>query len=81
MGFPPAETERIEKFFIKIGLPVSLVSTEIRSVDSLVLAMQNDKKTLAGIPRFVLVPHIGEAKFGCQVPESLLRKSIEEFIR
>jgi 3-dehydroquinate synthetase len=36
--------------------------------------MAVDKKTVGGLPKFVLADRLGHAVFGCEVPEELLEE-------
>jgi 3-dehydroquinate synthetase len=65
------ESARIEKLLEGLSLPVGapkLPWTKIRA------AMAVDKKTVGGLPKFVLADRIGHVEFGCEVPEKLLEE-------
>lgn len=65
------ESARIEKLLAGLALPVNapkLPWAEIRA------AMAVDKKTVGGLPKFVLADRIGHVEFGCEVPEKLLEE-------
>jgi 3-dehydroquinate synthase len=68
-GLSGQESARIEQLLAALGLPVGappLPWQEIRA------AMAVDKKTVGGLPKFVLADRIGHVEFGCKVPEALL---------
>jgi 3-dehydroquinate synthase len=70
-GFPVKDVTRIEKLLQKLHLPIkegNLTWQEIRA------PMEVDKKTVGGIPKFVLADRIGHVEFGCEVPEKLLEE-------
>ncbi len=68
-GLPEADVARLEKLLVALGLPVrapGLAWTDLRA------AMKLDKKSEAGVPRFVLLKQLGESLSGCAVPEDVL---------
>jgi len=68
-GLPEEEAGRIEAIFAKAELPVrapDLGWTQLRK------AMEVDKKTESGLPKFVLTRQIGSADFGIPVDERIL---------
>jgi 3-dehydroquinate synthase len=68
-GLSMEESERIEKLMVALKLPVAahgLAWSDLRA------AMAVDKKTVGGLPKFVLTDRIGHAEFGCEVPEQLM---------
>jgi len=70
-GLSVEESARIEKLLTSLKLPVSaseLAWKELRA------AMAVDKKTLGGLPKFVLADRIGHVEFGCEVPEALMEE-------
>jgi 3-dehydroquinate synthetase len=70
-GLSVEESERIEKLCVALNLPVAapgLVWDDLRA------AMAVDKKTIGGLPKFVLTDRIGHVDFGCEVPEELLKE-------
>jgi 3-dehydroquinate synthase len=70
-GLSVEESARIEKLLTGLSLPVSapgLVWKDIRA------AMTVDKKTVGGLPKFVLTDRIGHVELGCEVPEKLLEE-------
>lgn len=70
-GLPSGDSARIEKLIASLELPAGapgLAWKEIRA------AMAVDKKSVGGLPKFVLADRIGHAEFGCDVPEALLEE-------
>jgi 3-dehydroquinate synthase len=68
-GFPVDDAARIEKLLVGLGLPVGGPPLPWKALRA---AMEVDKKTVGGLPRFVLTRRMGCAEFGCEVPEALL---------
>jgi 3-dehydroquinate synthase len=58
-GLDAADVARIESALVAHALPVRLM--EPLSLSGLLAAMTRDKKVRAGLPRFVVLAHIGEA--------------------
>lgn len=72
-GFPEADANRLARLLTRLGLPVTapgLTWAPLRR------AMAVDKKSTLGKLKFVLAKRIGEAGFGCEVPEDLLEKTL-----
>jgi 3-dehydroquinate synthase len=70
-GLPVEDAERIEKLLVALKLPLAapgLVWSDLRR------AMAVDKKTVGGLPKFVLADRIGHVEFGCEVPEELMEE-------
>ncbi len=70
-GFSAEDAERIEKLMVALKLPVvapGLLWGDLRTV------MAVDKKTVGGLPKFVLADRIGHVEFGCDVPEELMEE-------
>ena len=70
-GLSVEESERIEKLLVALKLPVAapgLAWSDLRA------AMAVDKKTVGGLPKFVLTDRIGHVDFGCEVPEELMEE-------
>jgi 3-dehydroquinate synthase len=68
-GLPAADVARLKQLLVNLGLPVcapGLAWADLRA------AMQLDKKSQGGVPRFVLLKQLGEAVTGCAVPEDVL---------
>ena len=43
-------------------------------------AIRADKKSIGGIPRFVLLEGVGKPKVGCKVDEQIVNKVLDEII-
>lgn len=70
-GLTPADCGRIEKMFADLGLPVNAPEyswTDLRT------ALSVDKKTVGGMPRFVLAAEIGTVSIGNEIPEDLMQQ-------
>ena len=70
-GFPAQDADRLRGLLRALRLPTgpeggALPWKTVRA------AMDTDKKSQGGLPRFVLVERLGAAVFGCEVPESVL---------
>jgi 3-dehydroquinate synthase len=70
-GLSPVECDRIEKIFMDLGLPVKAPEY---SWPDLRNALSVDKKTVAGLPRFVLASRIGTVSIGNEIPEALMEQ-------
>ena len=68
-GLSQAECLRIEQMFKDLELPVNAPGYPW---DDLRVALAVDKKTVAGMPKFVLVSEIGTASIGNEIPEALM---------
>ncbi|WP_222847282.1 3-dehydroquinate synthase [Pontiella desulfatans] len=68
-GLSKEETERIEQIFKALGLPVTAPGLEWPALRE---ALTVDKKTIGGMPKFVLASEIGAVTFGNEVPEALM---------
>jgi 3-dehydroquinate synthase len=68
-GLPSAVAHRIEKLFVLAGLPVKAPDLNWSQLRK---AMGVDKKSTAGLPRFVLAKSIGSVEFGVPVEEKIL---------
>ena len=68
-GLSVEESERIEKLMVALKLPVTALGLEWGDLRT---AMAVDKKTVGGLPKFVLADRIGHVDFGCEVPEKLM---------
>lgn len=77
VGLPPSDAERIEKLLVKLGLPVK---PEHANWEDVRRAMSADKKTRGAQLRFVLAKKIGEAVYGCEVPEETLKQTWSEMV-
>jgi 3-dehydroquinate synthase len=76
LGLPALEVGRIEKIFVRAGLPVQ-IKLNPASRKKLFAAMLLDKKVSAGEVKFVLAKKIGEVVWGQKVSTAL----IEEVLR
>ncbi len=77
-GLPAAERDRLVALLARLGLPVRLAALADGTAPAalwpaLTRAMTSDKKTVGGVPRFVLAERIGHAATGCVVEEAVLR--------
>ncbi len=72
---PEADCRRIETIFADLKLPVRAPEY---SWPDLRAALSVDKKTVGGMPKFVLVSEIGKSSFGNAVPEALMEKLWKE---
>ncbi|WP_372797358.1 3-dehydroquinate synthase [Pontiella sp.] len=70
-GLSPAEADRMEKLFVDLKLPVRAPGLEWPKLRE---ALAVDKKTVGGMPKFVLASEIGRVSFGNDVPEELMEK-------
>lgn len=70
-GFPATDARRLEDLLRAYGLPTDWrTAPGATSWADLRALMAKDKKTLDGMPRFVLADGLGRAVFGCSVPEA-----------
>jgi 3-dehydroquinate synthase len=76
-GFPAKDAERIEKLFVRAGLPVSMNLTARRQT-ALIEAMRLDKKVRDGQIRFVLAHQIGHVEPGHKIPSEWIRDVLAE---
>lgn len=70
-GLSQTECDRIEKIFADLGLPVNAPKyswTDLRA------ALSVDKKTVGGMPRYVLASNIGTVSIGNEIPEELMEQ-------
>ena len=79
MGLPEKDAQRIEKLFLRAGLPMN-VRLNQRQQERLVNAMKLDKKVSSGEIKFVLARRIGEVKFGQKVPAASIEKVLSSSI-
>jgi 3-dehydroquinate synthase len=66
-GLPAEESARIEKLFVRAGLPVG-IKLPARRQTALIEAMRLDKKVSDGQTRFVLARRIGQVEAGHKIP-------------
>ncbi|MDB6025149.1 MAG: 3-dehydroquinate synthase [Verrucomicrobiales bacterium] len=74
-GLSPKEVQRIDVLFQRAGLPtkINLNSTQRQK---LFAAMRLDKKVSQGEIKFVLAERIGSVKWGQQVPQEAIERSL-----
>lgn len=70
-GLSAEESARIEKMLARLSLPLGVAGMEWKDIRA---AMAVDKKTVGGLPKFVLADRIGHVEFGYEVPEKLLEE-------
>ncbi len=73
LGLPAGDVERIEKLFIRAGLPVKIKLNPARR-KKLFAAMLLDKKVSGGEVTFVLAEKIGKVIWGQRVPTKLIEE-------
>ncbi|MDF7824136.1 3-dehydroquinate synthase [Pontiellaceae bacterium B12227] len=70
-GLSQEDCERIEKIFQALELPVTAPGLEWPALRE---ALSVDKKTVGGMPKFVLISEIGKSSIGNELPEDLMGK-------
>jgi 3-dehydroquinate synthase len=70
-GLSQPECDRIEQIFHKLELPVSAPGYQWEKLRS---ALSVDKKTVGGMPKFVLVSEIGKSSIGNEIPEDRMEQ-------
>jgi 3-dehydroquinate synthase len=70
-GLSVNESARVENLLAGLHLPVKGLSLEWADLRT---AMAVDKKTVGGLPKFVLTDRLGHVEFGCEVPEKLMEE-------
>jgi 3-dehydroquinate synthetase len=70
-------TERLRRLLARFGLPTA---PERWLVSDLVEAMRSDKKALAGRMRFILPRRLGEVALFDDIPETEVRRVLEEAV-
>lgn len=73
LGLSPAEVLRIEKLFVRAGLPVKIKLSPAQK-KKLFAAMLLDKKVSGGEVKFVLAQKIGKVVWGQKVPTALIEE-------
>lgn len=73
LGLSPADVGRVEKFFVRSGLPVKIKLDAARR-KKLFAAMLLDKKVSGGEVTFVLAQKIGKVVWGQKVPTALIHQ-------
>ncbi len=70
-GLSQADCDRIERIFRALELPVN---APVYNWSNLRAALAVDKKTVGGMPKFVLVSEIGKFSIGNEIPEALMEQ-------
>jgi 3-dehydroquinate synthase len=70
-GLSPTESERIEHLFQALELPVKAPQYHWSDLRT---ALSVDKKTVGGMPKFVLVPTLGKSPIGNEIPEETMER-------
>jgi 3-dehydroquinate synthetase len=73
LGLPSGDVERIEKLFIRAGLPTQIKLNPAQR-KKLFSAMKLDKKVSAGEIKFVLAKRIGKVAWGQKVSPALIEE-------
>jgi len=76
LGLPSADVMRIEKLFVRSGLPVQIKLNSAQRT-KLSAAMKLDKKVSGGEVKFVLAQKIGKVVWGQQVPAALIGQALD----
>jgi len=76
-GLSAGDRDRIRNLLARLGLPVCFVKNP-PDWNGLRRAMAVDKKTLGGLPRFVLAGRIGSVVLGCEIPEDVMAGALGE---
>jgi 3-dehydroquinate synthase len=76
-GLPQNDVARIADVFRRAGLPVS-VELDSRDQAKLFAAIRLDKKVSGGEIKFVLAERIGKVVWGQNVPEDLIRETLQK---
>lgn len=77
LGLPTDDAGRIEKLFVRAGLPAKIRLDAARR-KRLFSAMKLDKKVSGGEVKFVLAVKIGKTTWGHPVPEGLIHKVLDQ---
>ena len=75
-GLDAAASNRIRNMLSELGLPIRLPQGV--AWERLRAVMSTDKKAERQIPHFVLAEAIGSVRFGCEVPEDILKTVYRE---
>jgi len=70
-GLPQADCDRMEKMFQALELPVRAPECEWGALRA---ALAVDKKTVGGMPKFVLASEIGKVSIGNEISEDLMEQ-------
>lgn len=71
--------EKIVSLLKKYKLPINLNKKDITK-NVILEHMKKDKKSIDGVPLFVLLEGIGNAKTGCIVPKNIIDETLEEIL-
>jgi 3-dehydroquinate synthase len=71
LALPSAEVARIEDLLIALNLPVQAPELKWPQLRE---ALTLDKKTVSGMPKFVLIPSLGTSSIGHEIPEEMMEK-------
>lgn len=81
-GFAVEDRIRLIELLKNLGLPTGQLAVGGNAGwAALRKVMTTDKKTMGGIPRFVLVERVGSVIAGCTVSEEMLEKAFQEWTR
>lgn len=72
-------TDKIISLLKKYKLPINLNKKDITK-NVILEHMKKDKKSIDGVPLFVLLEGIGKAKTGCIVPKNIIEETLEEML-
>lgn len=72
-------TDKIISLLKKYKLPINLNKKDITK-NVILEHMKKDKKSIDGVPLFVLLEGIGKAKTGCIVPKNIIDETLEEIL-
>jgi 3-dehydroquinate synthase len=72
-GFSKVNSDRLRNLLVKLGLPVTCNAA--LSWDTVRKAMNTDKKSQLGKPRFVLAEKLGAVLFGCEASEHVMEEA------
>jgi len=79
-GFPPEERDRLVGLLDSLGLPVrKSVFHPVPAWPAIAETILADKKSLDGVPRFVLAERMGSVIFNCEVREDMLMETYSEW--
>jgi 3-dehydroquinate synthase len=71
LEFPAEELDRLMALLLREGLPVRAPDGEWAVIRK---AMALDKKSISGVPQFVLLARIGDARPGHRIPDAMLEE-------
>lgn len=77
LGLTTEAVNRINTIFKRASLPTTISCSE-KKFEKLLMAIQKDKKTREGSPRFVLLEKIGKAVWGIEVAPALIKWAISK---